>query len=65
MGTCRIIIESTGPHHNSKDFDLDALARNFVQRLRESGHRVEIATLEQQTFKGYEGETAWGRRESL
>ena len=43
MGTWDITVRGTGAHHNSRGDDADAMAREFVQRLREAGHDVRRA----------------------
>lgn len=45
MGQWAIIIRGTGPHHNGKPTDAEAIARHAVQDLKDSGHTVAAATV--------------------
>ena len=42
MGNCLVSVHVTGAHHNSKDYDIDQLAAEFVEA---KGHTVTGAKL--------------------
>ncbi len=45
MGSWTIVIQGQGAHHNV-DYDKDAnrMAAEFVEALKEAGHKIESAT---------------------
>jgi hypothetical protein len=47
MGRFGIVIVGVGPHHNADNrTDADKMAHQFVNKLREAGHTVEVAQIE-------------------
>ena len=45
MGNWAINIEGVGPHHNLlNETDANRMAADFVQRLKDAGHTVRVAT---------------------
>lgn len=45
MGNWKIEIEGLGIHHNGREDDADALAKDFVRGLIAKGHKVTSARL--------------------
>lgn len=45
MGNCIVSVHATGAHHNSRDYDIDQLAAEFVDKLKAKGHNVTAATV--------------------
>lgn len=43
MGQWSFTVTGTGPHHNGKPTDVEAVARDVVEKLRDSGHTVASA----------------------
>ena len=50
MGQSRIIIESTGSHHNGKPNDADKVARDTVATLQAMGHSDTKAEFQLRAF---------------
>jgi len=47
MGRFGIVIVGVGAHHNADNrTDADKMAHQFVNKLREAGHAVEVAQIE-------------------
>lgn len=45
MGNWTIVIHGTGPHHNGKPYDADAVALQLVEELKEAGQVVHHASI--------------------
>lgn len=54
----RIVITGEGPSRNDKPDDADAILRGYVAQLRDLGHTVKAATLQDDTGKNYPLEIA-------
>jgi hypothetical protein len=54
MGQSRIVIESTGQHHNDSPKDADKVARDTVSTLQAMGHNVTKAEFQLRSFDGTE-----------
>ena len=46
MGTYKIIIDGTGPHHNGHATDAEVMVRDFVGKLKVAGHIVQAANFQ-------------------
>lgn len=57
MGNWKIEIDGFGIHHNSREDDADALAKDFVRGLIAKGHKVTSARL---VLANYDGSPAAG-----